>query len=34
MKDGSIGILDFGMVGRISERLREDIEAMLGGDRA
>ena len=29
MKDGSIGILDFGMVGRISERLREDIEAML-----
>ncbi len=27
--DGAIGILDFGMVGRISERLREDIEAML-----
>jgi ubiquinone biosynthesis protein len=26
---GSIGLLDFGMVGRISERLREDIEAML-----
>ena len=29
MKDGALGILDFGMVGRISERLREDIEAML-----
>jgi ubiquinone biosynthesis protein len=29
MDDGSIGMLDFGMVGRISERLREDIEAML-----
>ncbi len=28
-KDGAIGLLDFGMVGRISERLREDIEAML-----
>lgn len=27
--DGKIGLLDFGMVGRISERLREDIEAML-----
>ncbi len=27
--DGRIGLLDFGMVGRISERLREDIEAML-----
>ncbi|MDG1874993.1 MAG: AarF/UbiB family protein [Mariniblastus sp.] len=27
--DGEIGLLDFGMVGRISERLREDIEAML-----
>ena len=27
--DGTIGLLDFGMVGRISERLREDIEAML-----
>jgi ubiquinone biosynthesis protein len=26
---GKIGLLDFGMVGRISERLREDIEAML-----
>ncbi len=29
MDDGVIGLLDFGMVGRISERLREDIEAML-----
>jgi ubiquinone biosynthesis protein len=29
MQDGSVGLLDFGMVGRISERLREDIEAML-----
>lgn len=28
-EDGAIGLLDFGMVGRISERLREDIEAML-----
>ncbi len=27
--DGRIGLLDFGMVGRISEQLREDIEAML-----
>ena len=27
--DGSLAILDFGMVGRISERLREDIEEML-----
>tara|TARA_B110000495_G_scaffold182920_1_gene178823 strand:+ start:937 stop:2685 length:1749 start_codon:yes stop_codon:yes gene_type:complete len=27
--DGTIGLLDFGMVGRISEQLREDIEAML-----
>lgn len=26
---GKIGLLDFGMVGRISEQLREDIEAML-----
>ena len=26
---GSIGLLDFGMVGRISETLREDIESML-----
>lgn len=27
--DGKIALLDFGMVGRINERLREDIEAML-----
>jgi ubiquinone biosynthesis protein len=27
--DGKIGLLDFGMVGRISEGLREDIESML-----
>lgn len=27
--DGRLGLLDFGMVGRISESLREDIEAML-----
>ena len=27
--EGTIGLLDFGMVGRISEQLREDIEAML-----
>lgn len=27
--EGNIGLLDFGMVGRISEQLREDIEAML-----
>ena len=29
MDDGTLGLLDFGMVGRISEGLREDIEAML-----
>jgi ubiquinone biosynthesis protein len=29
MPDGRIGLLDFGMVGRISEQLREDIESML-----
>ena len=29
MDDGQIGLMDFGMVGRISEQLREDIEAML-----
>ncbi len=29
MSDGAIGLVDFGMVGRISERLREDIESML-----
>lgn len=28
--DGSLGVLDFGMVGRISEGLREDIATMLG----
>ncbi len=28
-KEGAIGLLDFGLVGRISEQLREDIEAML-----
>ena len=27
--DGTIGLLDFGMVGRISQRMREDIESML-----
>ncbi len=29
MPDSRIGLLDFGMVGRISEQLREDIESML-----
>ena len=29
MKDGSIGLIDFGLVGRISEQLREDVESML-----
>ncbi|MEZ6094394.1 MAG: AarF/UbiB family protein [Pirellulaceae bacterium] len=29
MKDNVIGLLDFGMVGRISEGLREEIEGML-----
>ncbi len=29
MPDGRIGLLDFGMVGRISQQLREDIESML-----
>lgn len=28
-KDGAIGLIDFGMVGRISEQLREDVESML-----
>ncbi len=28
-EDGSVGILDFGMVGRIDSRLREQIEEML-----
>ena len=29
MPDGAIGLIDFGMVGRISEQLREDVESML-----
>ena len=29
LADGSIGLLDFGMVGRLDERLREDIENVL-----
>jgi ubiquinone biosynthesis protein len=29
MRDNVIGLLDFGMVGRIDERLQEDIEEML-----
>jgi ubiquinone biosynthesis protein len=29
LPDNVIGLLDFGMVGRIQDRLREDIEAML-----
>lgn len=29
MPEGVIGLLDFGMVGRLSERLREDLEDML-----
>ncbi len=29
LRGGVVGLLDFGMVGRISERLREDIEEML-----
>ena len=29
MPDNRIGLIDFGMVGRISEHLREDIESML-----
>lgn len=37
LTDGRLGILDFGMVGRIDERLRESIEEMLvainAGDR-
>ncbi|QDT10058.1 ABC1 kinase family protein [Planctomycetes bacterium K23_9] len=37
LKDGSLGILDFGMTGRIGETLRETIEEMLvaisGGDQ-
>lgn len=27
--NGAIGLIDFGMVGRISEQLREDVESML-----
>ncbi len=30
LPDGAIGLLDFGMVGRLDEQLREDIEDMLG----
>ena len=29
MPDGAIGLIDFGLVGRISEQLREDVESML-----
>ena len=29
MPNGSIGLIDFGLVGRISEQLREDVESML-----
>jgi len=29
MPDGSIGLVDFGLVGRISEQLREDFESIL-----
>jgi len=29
LEDGTIGLLDFGMVGRLDETLREDIENML-----
>jgi ubiquinone biosynthesis protein len=29
LADGAIGLLDFGMVGRLDEQLREDIEDML-----
>lgn len=29
MPDGRLGLIDFGMVGRISEQLREDVETML-----
>lgn len=30
LPDNTIGLLDFGMVGRLDEKLREDIEDMLG----
>ncbi len=29
MPNGDIGLIDFGMVGRVSEQLREDVEGML-----
>lgn len=29
MRDGRIGLIDFGMVGRVNQQLREDIESML-----
>ena len=29
MNNGALGLIDFGMVGRISEQLREDVESML-----
>jgi ubiquinone biosynthesis protein len=29
LADGTIGLLDFGMVGRLDEQVREDIESML-----
>ena len=29
MENGKLGLIDFGMVGRISEQLREDVETML-----
>ena len=32
MPDGRIGLLDYGMVGRINEQLREDIESHVGGN--
>ena len=33
LADGAIGLLDFGMVGRLDEALREDIEEHAAGDR-
>ena len=35
MEDGTLGILDFGMIGRIDETLRETIEkfAISPGDQ-
>lgn len=29
LEDGAIGLVDFGMVGRLDEQMREDIESML-----